>query len=114
MGKYDPAPTMAAGLIRLARDRAELTQAELAAAAGLTQQSISAYETGRKDPTLSTLKRLLAAAGLEMRIRLEPIDSHNSTVAAFMEALQPEQRAELERSRDDRVRAARLERVRGR
>lgn len=113
MGKYDVAPTMAAGLIRLARDRADLTQAGLAAAAGLTQQSISAYETGRKDPTLSTLKRLLAAAGFEMRIKLEPIDHHDSTLDAYLATLEPSQRAELERARDERVRAARLERVRG-
>jgi len=114
MGKFDVAPTMAAGLIRLARARAELTQAQLAAAAGLTQQSISAYETGRKDPTISTLKRLLAAAGFEMRVRLEPIDHHDTTLEAFLGTLRPEQRAQLERARDQRVRSARLERVRGR
>ncbi len=48
MGKYDPAPTFAAGLIRSARDMANLTQAGLAELAGMTQQAISAYETGRK------------------------------------------------------------------
>ena len=79
MGKFDPAPTLAAGLLRLARDKAHMTQAELASNAGISQQAVSAYETGRKEPTLPTLQRLLAAAGLEMRIRLEPIDDHDAT-----------------------------------
>ncbi|MDK1017611.1 MAG: helix-turn-helix transcriptional regulator [Actinomycetota bacterium] len=113
MGKFDPAPTLAAGLLRLARDKAGMTQADLAAEAGVSQQAISAYETGRKEPTLPTLQRLLAAAGLEMRIRLEPLDYHDNTLEAFMQTLPPAQRAELaERSRI-RVEAERLRRARG-
>jgi len=87
MGKFDPAPTLAAALLRLARDEADMTQTELAAAAGVSQQAISAYETGRKEPTLPTLQRLLGAAGLEMRVHLEPIDNHDSTLEAFIQAL---------------------------
>ena len=68
----DIAPTVAAGLIRLARDKAGLTQTELAGRAGVSQQAISAYETGRKEPTLPFLQRLLGAAGFEMRVKLEP------------------------------------------
>ncbi len=114
MGKFDPAPTLAAGLLRLARDKAELTQAELAAEAGVSQQSISAYETGRKEPTLPTLQRLLAAAGLEMRIRLEPIDYHDSTLEAFLQTLPPARQAELAEQTRSRVEAERLRRIRGR
>ena len=113
MGKYDPAPTMAAGLIRMARAKAGLSQAELAAAAGLTQQSISAYETGRKEPTLPTLQKLLAAAGFEMRIHLEPTDDHDATLAAYMKSLDAERRAALEEAQQARVAAARLRRLRG-
>jgi transcriptional regulator with XRE-family HTH domain len=113
MGKYDPAPTLAAGLLRLARDKAGVTQSELAAAAGVTQQSISSYETGRKEPTLPTLQRLLAAAGLEMRIRLEPIDYHDAAVTAFMESLPPRRRTEIEEQSRTRVEAEQLKRVRG-
>jgi len=113
MGKYDPAPTLAAGLLRLARDKADVTQSKLAAAAGVSQQSISAYETGRKEPTLPTLQRLLAAAGLEMRIRLEPINYHDATLEAFMESLPPERRTELEEQSRKRVEAERLRRLRG-
>lgn len=49
--------------LRRARERVELTQAELARRAGTTQSSISAYEAGRKQPSLETLSRLLSAAG---------------------------------------------------
>lgn len=114
MGKFDPAPTFAAGLLRLARDKAEMTQAELASEAGVSQQSISAYETGRKEPTLPTLQRLLAAAGLEMRIRLEPIDHHDSTLGAFMQTLPRARQAELAEQSRSRVETERLRRIRGR
>jgi transcriptional regulator with XRE-family HTH domain len=114
MGKYDPAPTVASGLLRLARDKAGLTQHQLAVLAGVSQQAISAYETGRKEPTFATVDRLLAAAGFEMRIRLEPIDDHDRSVDAFVRSLPSEARAELERSRRRRTEEARLDRVRGR
>lgn len=114
MGKYDPAPTVAAGLLRIARAKAELTQAELASAAGITQQAISEYETGRTEPTLPTLQRLLAAAGFELRMRLEPMDDHDSGLGAALATLPPEAREALERAQAERVEAARLDRIRGR
>ncbi len=113
MGKFDPAPTLAAGLLRLARDKADMTQSELADAAEVSQQSISAYETGRKEPTLPTLQRLLAGAGLEMRIRLEPIDYHDATLDAFMKTLPSEQQTKLAEQSRTRVEAERLRRIRG-
>ena len=113
VSRYDAAPTMAAGLIRLGRATADMTQAELATSAGMTQQSVSAYETGRREPTLPTLKRILAGAGLEMRIRLEPIDRHDETLKAALEVLPASSRAELERLSRDRTKAARLRRIRG-
>ena len=114
MGKYDPAPTLAAGLIRLARSKAGLTQHKLAGRAGVSQQAVSAYETGRKEPTLPSLQRLIAAAGYEMRVQLEPLDEHDESVKAFIESLPPETRAEIEQTQRERVEKARLERVRGR
>ncbi len=113
MGKYDPAPTVAAGLLRSARDIAGLTQQELAGLAGITQQAVSAYETGRKEPTMPTLTRILHAAGLEMRIRLSPIDDHDAALHAFMESLPAEKRVEVEADLRERADAARLRRTRG-
>lgn len=113
MGKYDPAPTLAAGLIRLARSKTGLTQAELAEHAGVTQQAVSSYETGRKEPTLPTLQRLLAAAGFELRIHLEPLDTHDESLDRFLESLPTTTRERLERTQRNRIETARLRRRRG-
>jgi transcriptional regulator with XRE-family HTH domain len=54
--------------VRNLRQRTGLTQARLAAGAGTSQPTISAYESGRKSPTLATLDRLASAAGLVMTV----------------------------------------------
>jgi transcriptional regulator with XRE-family HTH domain len=56
----------AGNLIRDARTRAGLTQAQLAEASGTSQATISAYEHGAKTPTPDTLARVLAAAGMRL------------------------------------------------
>ncbi|MBS1869238.1 MAG: helix-turn-helix transcriptional regulator [Actinobacteria bacterium] len=56
----------ASALLRNARARAGLTQAELARRAGTSQATVSAYEHGRKTPSVETLGRLLAAAGARL------------------------------------------------
>jgi transcriptional regulator with XRE-family HTH domain len=91
-----------------------MTQSDLAAKACVSQQSISAYETGRKEPTLPTLVRLLAAAGVEIRIRLEPINDHDSTLETFMATLPLSRRTELATEGQSRLAAERLNRTRGR
>jgi transcriptional regulator with XRE-family HTH domain len=53
-------------LVRTARRRAGLTQAELAARSGTSQATISAYEHGAKTPAPETLARVLAAAGMRL------------------------------------------------
>ncbi|MEX1164321.1 MAG: helix-turn-helix transcriptional regulator [Nitriliruptor sp.] len=54
-------------LTRQARARAGLTLRDLAAQAGTSSATLSAYETGAKDPRASTLLRVLTAAGTELR-----------------------------------------------
>src|SRR3954462_12738962 len=49
--------------LRRARDEAGLSQSALAARARTSQATISAYESGRKQPSVETLSRLLAATG---------------------------------------------------
>lgn len=58
----------AARAIREAREQAGLPQAALAARAGTSQATLSAYENGRKEPTVATLARLLEAAGAQLRV----------------------------------------------
>lgn len=50
-------------LIRDARNRAELSQAGLAARAKTSQSAVARYEAGATIPSLPTLERLLAACG---------------------------------------------------
>ncbi len=69
--------TPAAGLLRLARSKAGMTQAELGDRAGVPASMISAYERDRRQPTLTTLLRLLKAAGYELRMHLVPYDDHD-------------------------------------
>jgi predicted nucleotidyltransferase/DNA-binding XRE family transcriptional regulator len=59
-----------AGLLREARTRAGLTQAELAQRAGVQQSVISVYEAGRRQPSVATLASLVAATGFDLDIRL--------------------------------------------
>jgi transcriptional regulator with XRE-family HTH domain len=54
------------------RRTAGLTQTELARAAGTSQPTIAAYESGRKSPTLNTLSRIARAAGLEAVVIFPP------------------------------------------
>ena len=49
------------------RRRAGLTQAQLAARAGIVAPVLSAYERGRREPGADTFLRIIAAAGFEPR-----------------------------------------------
>lgn len=53
-------------LLAQARSAAGLSQQELARRAGTSRPTLSAYENGRKSPTLATAERLLAVAGFEL------------------------------------------------
>lgn len=61
---------MASSLLREARRRAHLSQVELARRAGVTQSVVSAYESGSRQPSLSTLARLITATGLDLDVRV--------------------------------------------
>ena len=55
--------SMAGRMVREARGRAGLTQRQLAAKAGIPQETIARIERGRADPRVKTLDRLLEACG---------------------------------------------------
>jgi uncharacterized protein len=61
----------AAGILRAARRRAGISQVELARRAGVTQSVISAYESGRRQPSLPTLAALIEAAGYELEVSVQ-------------------------------------------
>jgi len=63
--------TATAGVvIREARQRAGLSQAELARRAKVSQPVISAYESGRREPGLATLAKLVEATGHRLCVDL--------------------------------------------
>lgn len=57
-------------LIRAARRRARLTQAELAARAGTTQSAIARWEAGKSLPSLEKLQSLVECCDLELAVTL--------------------------------------------
>lgn len=62
---------LASALIK-ARDDANMTQAEVAAAMGTTQAAVARLESGRGLPSTRTLERFAKATGTHLRIRFEP------------------------------------------
>jgi transcriptional regulator with XRE-family HTH domain len=79
-------------LVREARKRAGLTQAELAARAGTTQSAIARVESGAVSPSLEHLTELVRPAGFDVDVRLVPYDDHDVTMALRNRLLTPEQR----------------------
>lgn len=60
----------------------------------MTRGNLSDYETGRKSPTVATLARILAGAGLQIRAELEPLradlEARVDAVEATPDPLPPE------------------------
>ena|SRR6266542_2086991 len=79
-------------ILREARDRAGLTQAALADAAGKPQSTIAKIERGRRDPTVTTLLELIRAAGFDLRIELVPRDDHDERLIDAMLSVSVEKR----------------------
>ena len=94
---YPESFSPAAALLQLARLKAGMSQRELAERASVPTTMISAYERGRRDPSLTTLLRLLHAAGFELRMTLEPYDPDDDVLAGLEAGRHP-----AERNRRDR------------
>ncbi len=60
-----------AARIKVLRDRRGLTQEQLAEKAGVSRTYLARLETGRQDPTLSTLEKLAKALGVRVGRLLE-------------------------------------------
>jgi transcriptional regulator with XRE-family HTH domain len=88
-------PFDAAVLVLSARRRGGLSQRAMAERAGTSQSVVARIETGVTDPSGETLRRLLAAAGLEVRceLALAPVlDTHMLEDVRRILSLTPEQR----------------------
>jgi hypothetical protein len=85
---------------------AGISQRELARRAGVPQSMIAAIESGRREPTLPTLLRLLRAAGFDLRLHLEPADDHDESLAWQRAQLPEEERRRREQAEEAFVRAA--------
>jgi transcriptional regulator with XRE-family HTH domain len=96
---------LAGNLLRLARKRSGFSQRQLAEAAGVPQSTVARIETYRQQPTLPLLARLFAAAGLELRTRLEEYDDHDDVLDARRAKMTAAQRAQI-RAAQDRFAAA--------
>ena len=66
-----PEDSRAGDLLKRARVSAQLSQTDVARRAGVAQSVISAYESGRREPSLSTLERLVQATGHRLVLELE-------------------------------------------
>jgi transcriptional regulator with XRE-family HTH domain len=82
-------------LVREARRRAGLTQAELAERAGTTQSAIARLERGHGSPTMEHITSLLRACGFDLHVRIVPADDSDWLVA----------QSALERSAENRMRS---------
>lgn len=85
---------MAGNLLRLARQQRNWSQRQLAEASGVPVSTVARIESGARLPSLVTISRLLAAADLELRARIEPYDDHDDVLDARWAALTPVQQAE--------------------
>ncbi len=86
---------VAGSLLRSARLRLGLSQTGFADVLGIAQPTLSAYESGRRQPTLPTLLRMLNRAGLELRLELIERDDHDGVLAEWERTLDDATRQRL-------------------
>jgi transcriptional regulator with XRE-family HTH domain len=72
-------------LIRAARLRAGLSQAELAERLGMPQSSIARWEVDSVEPGLSKLRRVLRACGFDLSLSLIPYERDAERDARVLE-----------------------------
>ena len=94
----------AGALIREARMRAGLTQADLAHAAGTSQPTVAAYESGAKSPSVRTLDRIIRAAGATLDVTLSEAPPAHGRLLTELRAHADEIRSAARRRRIRNVR----------
>ncbi|MEV1158157.1 helix-turn-helix transcriptional regulator [Micromonospora chokoriensis] len=68
--------TLLANAIREQRHLRELSQCELADAAGISQAAVARIESGNRTPSIAVLEALLAAMDVQLVVGVEPLDAH--------------------------------------
>ena len=101
----EPDVATAGALLQLARIRTGLSKSELARRAGVPRSEIYEIESGRRQPSLPVLMKILRGAGLELRLHLDQVDTQNAVLEAIADQLDVEERARR-RSRHERNVAA--------
>jgi transcriptional regulator with XRE-family HTH domain len=81
-------------IVRIARQRAGITQQQLADRSGHPRETIARWETGAREPSLASLKALVAACDLELVIHLAQKDTSLDELVADQLALTPTERLE--------------------
>jgi transcriptional regulator with XRE-family HTH domain len=102
--------TATADILRIARQRAGLTQQQLGDRSGHPRESIARWETGVREPSLRTLQRLVEASDLDLVLHLARRDrSLDDAVAEQLELGPVDRLGRLLPSaiKDDTVRALR-------
>jgi transcriptional regulator with XRE-family HTH domain len=79
-------------IVRIARQRAGITQQQLADRSGHPRETIARWETGAREPSLATLTALVAACDLELVIHLAQKDPSLDELVADQLALTPTER----------------------
>lgn len=84
---------MASGhLLREARRRAGLSQAQLGERAGKAASAISRWERAGSEPSLETLRALVRAAGFDLVVGMVGADDHDLALIRRSLARTPEER----------------------
>ncbi len=86
---------VAGSFLRSARLRLGLSQTVFADVLGIAQPTLSAYESGRRQPTVPTLLRMLKRAGLDLRLELVERDDHDRVLAEWERTLDDATRQRL-------------------
>lgn len=105
--RLQSSPSVAGSLILAARLKSGLTQRQLADRLGVTQPTVAAYESGRRQPTVPTLMRWLAAAGFDLRMTLVAHDDHDEVLESLERLRSPADQERWRRYQREQVQRAR-------